>query len=34
MTPEPGIWRFDIMNSNYEILARSKNIVVDDFKKL
>lgn len=23
ITPEPGIWRFDIMNSNYEILARS-----------
>lgn len=34
ITPEPGIWRFDIMNSNFEILARSKIIVVDDFKKL
>lgn len=34
ITPEPGIWRFDIINSNYEILAKSKIIVVDDFKKL
>jgi hypothetical protein len=34
ITPEPGIWRFDIMNSNFEILARSKIIIVDDFKKL
>lgn len=34
ITPQPGIWRIDIINSNFEILARSKFIVVDDFKKL